>query len=145
MVTKKRRGAKKSPKGTKSKRTEKIKVTVARDNGRKAPLKVSKTGRDLLNDPYLNKGMAFTEEERRELGLEGLLPPAVRTIEHQSGVAYENVKRTGASDPDLLYSALRHLKNRNETLFSYRSFTHPRSAWRARPGATGWPDRQAYS
>ena len=100
----------------------------AKKAGRKAPaaaaatapkrtLKVSKTGRELLNDPFLNKGMAFDERERRELGLEGLLPPAVRTIEQQSKVAYQNVKRTGTSDPDLLYSALRHLKNRNETLF----------------------------
>ncbi len=119
MVTRKRQGAKQSPK---SSRTRKTKKTVARDNGRKAALKVKKTGRDLLNDPYLNKGMAFTEQERRELGLEGLLPPAVRTIEHQSRVAYENVKRMGASDPDLLYSALRHLKNRNETLF-FRTVT----------------------
>jgi malate dehydrogenase (oxaloacetate-decarboxylating) len=81
------------------------------------PIKVSRSGRELLNDPFLNKGMAFNERERRELGLEGLLPPAVRTIEQQSNVAYENIKRTGFSDPDLLYSALRHLKNRNETLF----------------------------
>jgi malate dehydrogenase (oxaloacetate-decarboxylating) len=119
MATKKPKGARKSPKPS---RSVKSKKTVARENGRKAPLKVTKTGRDLLNDPYLNKGMAFTEQERRELGLEGLLPPAVRTIEHQSTVAYENVKRTGASDPDLLYSALRHLKNRNETLF-FRTVT----------------------
>ena len=114
MVTKKPKGAKKSPKRSSSGKSKK---TVARGNGVKGRLKVSKTGRDLLNDPYLNKGMAFTERERRELGLEGLLPPAVRTIENQSRLAYENVKRTGASDPDLLYSALRHLKNRNETLF----------------------------
>jgi malate dehydrogenase (oxaloacetate-decarboxylating) len=80
-------------------------------------LKVTKRGRELLNDPYLNKGMAFTEREKQELGLEGLLPPATRTIEHQTDIAYENIKRTGASDPDLQYSALRHLKNRNETLF----------------------------
>jgi malate dehydrogenase (oxaloacetate-decarboxylating) len=119
MVANKRQGAKKTPKRS---RSGKIKQTVARDNGRKPTLKVTKTGRDLLNDPYLNKGMAFTEHERRVLGLEGLLPPAVRTIEHQSQVAYENVKRTGASDPDLLYSALRHLKNRNETLF-FRTVT----------------------
>ena len=80
-------------------------------------LKVTKRGRELLNDPFLNKGMAFTEREKQDLGLEGLLPPATRTIEHQAAIAYENVKRTGASDPDLQYSALRHLKNRNETLF----------------------------
>jgi malate dehydrogenase (oxaloacetate-decarboxylating) len=81
------------------------------------PVKVKKTGRDLLNDPFLNKGMAFSQRERQNLGLEGLLPPAVRTIEQQSDIAYQNIKRTGFSDPDLLYSALRHLKNRNETLF----------------------------
>lgn len=81
------------------------------------PIKVTKGGRELLNDPFLNKGMAFDERERRELGLEGLLPPAVRSIEQQSDIAYQNIKRTGFSDPDLLYSALRHLKNRNETLF----------------------------
>jgi malic enzyme len=79
--------------------------------------KVKKMGRELLNDPFLNKGMAFTQREREDFGLEGLLPPAVRTIDEQSEVAYQNVRRTGASDPDLLYSALRHLKNRNETLF----------------------------
>lgn len=79
--------------------------------------KVSKRGRDLINNPFLNKGMAFSERERRDFGLEGLLPPAVRTVEQQAHVAYQNIGRTGASDPDLLYSALRHLKNRNETLF----------------------------
>ena len=90
---------------------------AAEKRAEKKPLKVSKAGRELLNDPFLNKGMAFNERERREFGLEGLLPPAVRTLEQQAEVAYENVKRTGSSDPDLLYSALRHLKNRNETLF----------------------------
>jgi malate dehydrogenase (oxaloacetate-decarboxylating) len=80
-------------------------------------IKVTKRGRELLNDPFLNKGMAFTEREKQDLGLEGLLPPATRTIEHQAAIAYQNVKRTGVSDPDLQYSALRHLKNRNETLF----------------------------
>ena len=41
------------------------------------------TGYDLLHDPRLNKGTAFTEAERREYGLEGLLPPAVTTIDLQ--------------------------------------------------------------
>ncbi len=85
-------------------------------NGKKT-VKVTITGREILNNPFLNKGMAFSQRERKELGLDGLLPPAVRTVEQQADVAYQNIRRTGASDPDLLYSALRHLKNRNETLF----------------------------
>jgi malate dehydrogenase (oxaloacetate-decarboxylating) len=114
MATQRRQGATKSRAGRKIKETKK---SGKSGKGYKSALKVRKTGRELLNDPFLNKGVAFTDRERQELGLEGLLPPAVRTVEQQSKIAYENVKRMGASDPDLLYSALRHLKNRNETLF----------------------------
>jgi malate dehydrogenase (oxaloacetate-decarboxylating) len=116
-----RKAAKKS-----AKKSVKKPVTATAEpkaNGRPTR-KVKKTGRDLLNDPFLNKGMAFTQREREDLGLEGLLPPAVRSIEQQSEIAYQNVKRTGISDPDLLYSALRHLKNRNETLFFHVVTNH---------------------
>ncbi len=99
-------------KDVKAQKGVKIKVKV-----KKVRVKVKKTGKALLNDPFLNKGVAFTEREKQDLGLEGLLPPGVRTIEQQTEIAYQNIKRTGASDPDLVYSALRHLKNRNETLF----------------------------
>ena len=40
-------------------------------------------GRDVLNDPMTNKGTAFTLAERQELRIEGLLPPAVETIDEQ--------------------------------------------------------------
>ena len=43
-----------------------------------------KSGFDLLHDPLLNKGTAFTERERTEFQLRGLLPPRVDTIEEQS-------------------------------------------------------------
>lgn len=46
-------------------------------------------GHDILNDPFLNKGTAFTLEERKELGLVGLLPPKVQTIEGQAYAHYQ--------------------------------------------------------
>jgi malate dehydrogenase (oxaloacetate-decarboxylating) len=46
-------------------------------------------GSALLRTPYLNKGSAFTAEEREEYKLHGLLPPNVQTLEEQVGRAYE--------------------------------------------------------
>ena len=45
-------------------------------------------GHEILNNPFLNKGTAFTMEERKELGLVGLLPRKVQTIEEQAEQAY---------------------------------------------------------
>ncbi|MBI5420365.1 MAG: NAD-dependent malic enzyme, partial [Deltaproteobacteria bacterium] len=50
-----------------------------------------KRGVDLLHDPVLNKGTAFTEAERDALGLRGLLPPRVSTLETQVMRVLENV------------------------------------------------------
>ena len=56
-------------------------------------LAVSLTGYLLLYNPVLNKGSAFSPEERREFGLLGLLPPHTSTMEEQSARAYENYMR----------------------------------------------------
>ena len=51
------------------------------------------SGTQVLDVPILNKGTAFTEEERNELGLHGLLPPHVATLDEQVTRAYEAYKR----------------------------------------------------
>ncbi len=78
-------------------------------------LNVSLTGPLLLTSPLLNKGSAFTEEERQELGLWGLLPPHLSTFEEQLTRSYENYTR---KNTDLeRYIHLVSLQDRNETLF----------------------------
>ena len=78
-------------------------------------LAVALAGRMLLDTPLLNKGSAFTESERREFELLGLLPPHLSTIEEQLIRNYENYKR---KENDLeRYIFLVSLQDRNETLF----------------------------
>ncbi|MBI5382756.1 MAG: NAD-dependent malic enzyme [Opitutae bacterium] len=69
----------------------------------------------LLANSLLNKGTAFTEAERDALGLRGLLPPRVFTIEEQLFRVYGNFSRK--TDPLEKYIFLTTLQNRNETLF----------------------------
>ncbi len=72
-------------------------------------------GMDLLNHQGLNKGTAFTEEERNKFGLHGLLPPHVESLEEQAVRAYEAYKR---KDDDLeRHIYLRALQDTNEVLF----------------------------
>ena len=72
-------------------------------------------GYALLHNPRLNKGTAFTEAERRAWGLEGLLPPAVTTIDLQVARRHDEIARL---DNDLQkYLVLSDLQARNETLF----------------------------
>ncbi|MGN7312320.1 NAD-dependent malic enzyme [Alkalicoccobacillus gibsonii] len=82
--------------------------------------KTALKGKDLLMDPSLNKGVAFTEDERKELELEGLLPPTVLTIKEQSDRAYEQF----LAQPTNLRKnvVLSDLANRNRVLF-YRLFS----------------------
>ena len=78
----------------------------------------AKRGLELLQDPRLNKGTAFTDRERDALGLHGLLPPRVLTIELQLERIMENF-RSKPSDLER-YVYLVALQDRNETLF-YRA------------------------
>ena len=73
------------------------------------------TGYDLLRDPHLNKGTAFTESERREYRLEGLLPPAVTNIDMQ--IARRHAEIADLDNDLLKYLVLSDLQSRNETLF----------------------------
>ena len=74
-------------------------------------------GPHLLAEPLYNKGSAFTGEERRSFGLEGLLPSAVNTIEQQARRVYENLARK--TDPLERYIGLASLEDRNEHLFHH--------------------------
>jgi len=72
-------------------------------------------GIGLLRDPLLNKGTAFTEEEREALGLHGLLPAHVHTQEEQMERSLQQLRRM--TDPLDRYVALNALHDRNEALF----------------------------
>jgi len=78
-------------------------------------LSVSKSGWDLINDPQLNKGTAFSLRERDDFGLHGLLPPKCATMETQVYRIMENYYRK--SDPLDKFIFLTSLQDRNETLF----------------------------
>jgi malate dehydrogenase (oxaloacetate-decarboxylating) len=72
-------------------------------------------GREVFADPRLNKGTAFTEEERRELGLVGLMPPRVLTLEQQVTRAYSQYLAQPTALAKNVY--LTALHDRNEVLF----------------------------
>ena len=77
---------------------------------------------DILNNPFLNKGTAFTLEERTELGLIGLLPPYVQTIEEQAAQTYAQMQ-TKANDLEKRLF-LMEIFNTNRTLFYYLFSQH---------------------
>src|SRR5215204_2733057 len=99
---------------------------LERDFGREATMNIAKSfihptvsalprGLPLLRHPLLNKGTAFTEEERDALGLRGLLPAHVLSIEEQAARVLTNLRKL--SDDLEKYVALNALHDRNETLF----------------------------
>ena len=74
-----------------------------------------RTGNDLLECPLQNRGTAFTEEQRKRLGLLGLLPPNVETLDEQVQRSYEAYQ---AKSTDMgRHIFLRNLQDTNETLF----------------------------
>src|SRR5215510_9028796 len=73
------------------------------------------TGYDLLRNPRLNKGTAFTQEQRRAFRLEGLLPPAVTTLALQ--VARRHAEIAALQDDLQKYLVLSDLQARNEMLY----------------------------
>jgi len=78
------------------------------------------TGLDLLNNHFLNKGTAFTKEERKDNKIEGLLPPFVQTLDQQVEQAYENYSNKDTFLAKRMY--LMDLFNENVTLF-YKLFS----------------------
>jgi malate dehydrogenase (oxaloacetate-decarboxylating) len=78
-------------------------------------VKTALSGYEVLNDPLLNKGTAFTEAERNAFDLHGLLPPTVGTLEEQASRRLQVLR---SFDTDLeRYAFLRELQDTNETLF----------------------------
>src|ERR1700721_2191349 len=80
-----------------------------------APAPEHLSGYDRLHNSRLNKGTAFTETERHALGLEGLLPPAVLSLELQVARRHDEIGRL--NDDLLKYLVLSDLQARNETLY----------------------------
>jgi len=85
-------------------------------------VRTNRKGAELLRDPRLNKGTAFSEQERIELGLEGLLPHHVATLEEQVERVMLNLRAKPSRLEQYIY--LRSLQDRNETLFYAALVTH---------------------
>jgi malate dehydrogenase (oxaloacetate-decarboxylating) len=94
-------------------------VTKHRDNGDHS-YHTKARGLAVLNSPLLNKGTAFTIHERKSLGLAGLLPPDISTLEMQVTRAYIQYERLPDALSKNIY--LTSLHDRNSVLF-YRLFS----------------------
>jgi malate dehydrogenase (oxaloacetate-decarboxylating) len=92
-----------------------ISNTVSRSTSNDQVANPTEHGRSVLRDPLLNRGTAFTSEERAALGLDGLVPPGVSTLEEQAERSYQQY---GAQPTDLAKNEfLAALHDRNETLY----------------------------
>lgn len=88
---------------------------IKTDEAGQAYLAVNSNDVGLIRDPFLNKGMAFSEQERQDFGLHGLLPSHVATLDEQVSRSY-NAFQQKATDLER-YIYLRDLQNSNETVF----------------------------
>jgi malate dehydrogenase (oxaloacetate-decarboxylating) len=84
-------------------------------NATERPRRVSLSGYDLINNPLLNKGTAFSDQERDVFDLHGLLPPHVGTLDEQIQRRMQALAEQPA--PFNKYAFLRELQDANETLF----------------------------
>lgn len=82
---------------------------------RDAPMHITSRGAELYRDPLLNKGSAFSPQERAALGLDGLLPSRVNTMAQQVRRIHMTLDRL--RDPFDKYLELSGLQDRNEQLF----------------------------
>lgn len=78
------------------------------------------TPEQILNDPFLNKGTAFTKEERQQFGLAGILPPAVQTLDQQVAQTYAQLQRKDSPLEKRIF--LMDIFNHNHVLF-YKLFS----------------------
>lgn len=80
------------------------------------------TGFEVLTDPFVNRGTAYTAREREELGIEGLLPVAVQTIEQQEEFVYRSFQRAASDLDKRLY--LMDVCRENRRLFYFSMARH---------------------
>ncbi|MCM2585579.1 NAD-dependent malic enzyme [Lactiplantibacillus plantarum] len=83
---------------------------------------MTKTASEILNNPFLNKGTAFTKEERQALGLTGTLPSKVQTVDEQATQAYAQFKSKPSRLEQRIF--LMNLFNENRTLFFHLMDEH---------------------
>jgi hypothetical protein len=79
------------------------------------PLRSTSYGVDILHDPLWNKGTAFNYVERDRLGLRGLIPPMVKTLDEQKKRVNRHLDSMATAEEKNMY--LQDLANRNETLY----------------------------
>ena len=79
------------------------------------PVRTSQFGVDIIHDPLWNKGLAFDMDERDRLGLRGLIPHSINTIEKQSKRVLQQLDSNPDNESKNMY--LQELQNRNETLY----------------------------
>ena len=91
-------------------------------NPAKRPLYIPYAGNTLLELPLLNKGSAFSEEERSNFNLHGLMPHVIENIQEQSQRSYQQY--SSFSDPINKHIYLRNIQDTNETLFYHLIESH---------------------